>query len=341
MAGILGGMKRPALIVLLLLSWSVLKGAEPPALPKEVTSFGAAVCDGAVYVYGGHMGKAHAYSTETVSGALWRMSLAKQDAWEVLPGNVPVQSPGIAAWKDKIILAGGMQPQNAPGEDQKLKSLDVAAMFDPATKTWTNLPPLPEPRSSHALAVIGDQLYAVGGWPLDVGAPKPAPDAPKSKKWHDTMVVMDLTKPAEGWKTLPQPWTRRALAAAVLNGKLWCIGGMTEDNELSSAVDIYDPATKQWSSAPPVGEKERAMAFGIAVCVTGGRLYASPEGGKVYSIGPEAKAWSECGKLAKSRYFHQLIALDDTHLMAIGGTSKGQPMDDVEIMTVEAAKPKP
>lgn len=332
-------MNRSALVVscLLLSSWSVLLGGDPPPLPKAVTSFGAALCDDAVYVYGGHMGKAHAYSTETVSGALWRMSLTKRDAWEILPGDVPVQSPGIVAWKDKIILAGGMQPQNAPGSDQKLMSLDHVAMFDPKTKTWTKLPPMPEPRSSHALAVIGDQLYAVGGWPLKVGTPKPSPDAPKTKKWHDTMVVLDLTNLEAVWKTLPQPWTRRALAAVVFGGKLWCIGGMTDDNELSSAVDIYDPATRQWSSAPPVGEKDRAMGFGCAACVAGGSLYVSPEGGTIYRTGPDAKVWTECGKLTKSRYFHQLIPMDQTHLMAIGGTSGGTPMDNVEITTVEPA----
>lgn len=329
------------LLPIFLLVSSAFVSAAPPPLPKAVTSFGAAVCDGSVYVYGGHMGKAHTYSTETVSGALWRMPLAKQDAWEVLPGDAAVQSPGVVAWRDKLILAGGMQPQNAPGEDQKLMSLDHAAIFDPATKKWSPLPAMPEPRSSHALAVIGDELYALGGWPLKVGAPKPPPDAPKTKKWHDTMLVLDLTKPQAGWRTLPQPWTRRALAGVVFDGRIWCVGGMTEDNELSSAVDIYDPASQQWTSGPPVGEKDRAMAFGIAVCVAGASLYASPEGGKVYRIDPDSTAWTECGKLAKARYFHQLIPLDDTRLMAIGGTSGGQPMDDVEIVKVEPRKNLP
>jgi hypothetical protein len=51
-------------------------------------------------------------------------------------------------------------------------------------------------------------------------------------------------------------------------------------------------------------------------------------------MGADAKEWVECGKLAKSRYFHQLVALDTTHLMAIGGTAEGRPMADVEIVTV-------
>ena len=323
------------------LTSSGLLSAAPPSLPKAVTSFGAAVCDGSVYVFGGHMGKAHDYSQDTVSGAMWRLSLSKLDAWEALAGGEPLQSPGVTAWKGKVCLAGGMQPRNEPGASSRLLSLYHAALFDPGKNAWEQLPPLPEPRSSHALALIDDKLYAVGGWPLNVGGPEPKPGSPPAKSYHDTMVMLDLASPTPAWKSLPQPWQRRALAAVAFAGKIWCIGGMTEDNELSSVVNIYDPVTKQWSSAPPVGEADRAKAFGCAACVVGSSLFVSPEGGKIYRIGADASKWVECGKLAKSRYFHQLIALDATHLMAIGGTAGGRPMDDVEIVTVEPSPSTP
>jgi len=321
------------------LALSGLLHAAPPPLPKALTSFGAATCDGSVYVYGGHMGKAHDYSKATVSGAMWRLSLSRLDAWEALPGEMPLQSPGVSAWNGKVCLAGGMQPHNEPGTKQRLLALDYAALFDPAKNAWQKLPPLPEPRSSHALAVVGDKLYAVGGWPLDTGGPEPKAGTPSAKGYHDTMVVLDLANPDHGWQSLPQPWKRRALTAVVFAGKVWCIGGMTEDDELSSAVEVYDPVAKQWSTAPPVAETDRVKAFGCAACLAGGNLFVSPEGGRVYRIGADAKGWVECGKLAKSRYFHQLIAVDDSHLMAIGGTAGGTagggPLDDVEIVTVE------
>jgi N-acetylneuraminic acid mutarotase len=328
-----------SVLLAVLLALPGLLPAAPPPLPKALTSFGAAVCDGSVYVYGGHMGKAHDYSKATVSGAMWRLSLNRPDAWEEMPGNVPLQSPGVTAWNGKVCLAGGMQPQNEPGTKGRLLSLDHAALFDPAKNAWQKLPPLPEPRSSHALAVVGDKLYAVGGWPLNTGAPEPKAGSPPAKGYHNTMVVLDLASAAPAWQSLPQPWQRRALTAAVFDGRIWCIGGMTEDNELSSVINVYDPVAKQWSTAPPVAETDRAKAFGCAACVTGGNLFVSPEGGKVYRIGADAKFWVECGKLAKPRYFHQLVALDATHLMAIGGTADGKPMDDVEIVTVEQAPP--
>jgi N-acetylneuraminic acid mutarotase len=329
-------MSRSILLAVLLVQAGLLPAAPPP-LPKALTSFGAATCDGSVYVFGGHMGRAHEYSTATVSGAMWRLSLDRLDVWEALPGGVPLQSPGFAAWKGAVFLAGGMQPQNEPGAKGRLLSLNHAALFDPAKNAWEKLPPLPEPRSSHALAAAGDRLYALGGWPLDSGGPEPKPGAPPAKTYHDTMAVLDLASPVRAWQSLPQPWQRRALTAVTFAGKIWCIGGMTEDNELSSAINVYDPAAKQWSTAPPVAETDRAKAFGCAACVAGDALFVSPEGGRVYRIGADAKAWVECGRLAKPRYFHQLIAMDATHLMAIGGTADGRPLDDVEIVTVQQA----
>jgi streptogramin lyase len=43
----------------------------------------------------------------------------------------------------------------------------ACARFDPATKSWEELPPLPEPRSSHDVVVIDNQVIVVGGWALD------------------------------------------------------------------------------------------------------------------------------------------------------------------------------
>ena len=45
-------------------------GDELPDVPKAITSFGAEVLDGWVYVYGGHTGKAHQYSVDTTLGVL-------------------------------------------------------------------------------------------------------------------------------------------------------------------------------------------------------------------------------------------------------------------------------
>ena len=60
-------MKR-LFLVLLMTSPAAAAAPEFPPLPTPVTSFGAAVSDGFVYVYGGHSGKPHSYSSATTLG---------------------------------------------------------------------------------------------------------------------------------------------------------------------------------------------------------------------------------------------------------------------------------
>ncbi len=54
-------------------------------------------------------------------------------------------------------------PRRAPDE---LHSVRSAARFLPAENRWERLPELPAGRSSHGLAIVGDQLVVAGGWEL-------------------------------------------------------------------------------------------------------------------------------------------------------------------------------
>lgn len=58
----------------------------PPPVPQEISSFGACVSDGYVYVYGGHTGASHEHSRDNLSADFLRYPLSKPDAaWEKLP----------------------------------------------------------------------------------------------------------------------------------------------------------------------------------------------------------------------------------------------------------------
>ena len=58
-----------------------------PALPYAVSSLGAVECDGYLYVYGGHAGKTHTYSTKDVLGTFHRLKLDGGAKWEELPAG--------------------------------------------------------------------------------------------------------------------------------------------------------------------------------------------------------------------------------------------------------------
>lgn len=323
------------------LAWTpLLPAGEIPPLPDAVTSFGAAISGTKLYAYGGHLAESHSWSLDTTSGKLRAYDLAQTGPWQELPPGPRVQSPGIAAHSGKVYLIGGMQPQNAKGEEAVLKALDHAMVYDPATNQWADLPKLPEPRSSHDVAVWDSKLYVVGGWPLNTGSDKPnqkPDDRAKVRGFHNTMLVMDLAHPDKGWTSLPQPFERRALAVVANAGKIYAIGGMDAANKVSAAVDVYDIATQKWSTIQDLPAEGKVKAFATAACSLDGRVIASPRGGKIFAL-TESNVWTEVAKLSKSRFFHQLEPWQGT-VIALGGTTGDEPVSTVEVVTIPTAKP--
>src|SRR5262249_47107205 len=139
----------------------MLAAAEAPKfdpLPHKVSSLGACFSDGYVYVYGGHTGVTHTYSTETTTGKFFRAKLGG-GKWEELTAGPAAQGLALVAHKGKIYRIGGMQPRNKPKEKPDARSLTDFAVYDPKTEKWADLTALPEGRSSHDAVVVGDKLY--------------------------------------------------------------------------------------------------------------------------------------------------------------------------------------
>ena len=77
------------------------------------------------------------------------------------------------------------------------------------------------------------------------------------------------------WTTLeaPQSVSRRGLAAVILAGEFWLIGGANQ-GEASASVDIYDPATQTWREGPSLPEPRAGHAAAVVdgvIHVFGGR----------------------------------------------------------------------
>ncbi len=202
-------------------------------LPEATASFGAVVSGEWLYIYGGHIAPTHDYWTGAVSGMFQCLHLTGDSVWEELPGGPAAQGLNLASYNGKIYRVGGMQPRNQNGDPADLHSIDHVARFDPAKMKWESLPPLHAPRSSHDVAVIGDELYVVGGWDLTGKV--------NDVEWTRDMMVMDLSAQNPTWTSLPQPFERRALTAAAFDGKLYVIGGMNSKDVVERTVNIYDP----------------------------------------------------------------------------------------------------
>lgn len=297
--------------------------ARVATLPEATSSFGAAASDGWLYVYGGHVVPTHSYSTEAVSGRFNRLRLADGKSWERLPDGPPLQGMNLAAHGGKIYRVGGMQPQNKPGEPQDIRSVDDVARFDPATGKWEALPPLPVPRSSHDVVVVGNTLVVVGGWTLK---------GKEKTEWPDSMELLDLSARTLAWTRVPQPFKRRALIAAAVGGKVHAIGGFDEKSQVVRGSMVYDVASRTWASGPdlPGGAMN---GFGPAATVINGSLFVSVDDGGLYRLTTPAQTWTKVGQ-ATPRIVHRLVA-DGSRVLILGGARSGKNSDLVEAIDVD------
>lgn len=279
-----------------------------PALPKGITSFGAAVVGDWLYVYGGHFGGAHSYSDAEQSDEFRRLNLAQPAEWESLPGGPKLTGLTMVAHGGKLYRIGGFSALNKEGEDDKLVSQSDVARFDPDTKQWESLPSLPAGRSSLDAAVVGDTLYVVGGWNLQPG---------EDGQWHDAALKMDLAAPTLEWKPIANPpFHRRALTAASWDGKLYVLGGMQEQGGTTTKVAVYDPAKDEWSEGPRfLGAG--MDGFGASAFATDDRLAVTTMSGSIQELSADGQ-WTYAGQLAQPRFFHRMLPWHN-ELVIVGG----------------------
>jgi hypothetical protein len=304
--------------------------SDVPQFPRPVTSFGAALHQGAVYAFGGYFGVPHAYSREGQSGELVRFD-PRTGGFQSLWHGEGVQGAQLVATEQGVVRVGGMRASNARGETEQLRSLDEVTRWNEREQRWDALAPLAQGRSSHAAVVLAGKLYVIGGWTLS--------GARAAGEFAERVLVLDLA--TNVYHELPQPFRIRAHAAAVLEGKIVVIGGIDESGHMTRAVHVLDPKSGSWSSAADYPED----AFGIAATSSGSALFASGRDGIVRRLGQLSGTFEPCAALAFPRFFHQLVALDGERVVALGGISgmhRGARIAHVEVLGVsgESAAPR-
>lgn len=305
---------------------SAAAGAGSPAeviarMPEASASFGAAAADGWLYVYGGHTAPTHVYHKDSVSGRFHRMRMQGEPSWEALASGPGLQGMNLVAHEGRIYRVGGMRPVNEKGKAPDHQSVTEVARFSPQSGQWEQLPALPEPLSSHDVAVVGSTLYVVGGWNL----------SGKSQTWSTQMLTLDLNNPDVGWKSHTQPFKRRALMAASFQGKVWVVGGIADNGKVSRSVDIFDPQSGQWSEGPALPEGQN-LGFSPAVGVHAGKLVVAVADGRVLRLAAGGDAWETVGEVTP-RVAHRLVS-DGERVLVLGGAAKGKNLDLVEMVVV-------
>ena len=320
-------MIRASFAALFLIASAAVAADKPelsyPALPKAISSFGATELDGFIYVYGGHSGTTHTYSSETTLGTFLRLPLDGAKKWEELPGGTGLQGLNLAAVGGKVYRVGGMQARNKPGEKGDSHSVREVEAYDPKTNKWTSVIPLPSGRSSHDVAAVGSKLIVVGGWEMRGPNEKPV--------WHDTALILDTAAKDPKWEAIPQPFKRRALTASALGTKVYVMGGFTEASESTRAVSILDVATGKWSEGPEIPGTDK-VGFSPASTVAGGKLILNTMDKSVYVLNEKGTAWDKVGTTMESRFVHRLVPAGKEATIAIAGAGPSGAHANLEVV---------
>ena len=201
-------------------------------LVEPNSEMAVAYLDGKIYVVGGYPSTRESVDTVQVYDVA-------ADKWELTtPYPTTINHASAVALDGLLYVIGGQT--NAGGRRERSRYTDAVHAYDPKTRQWTPRAPMPTKRSAMAHDIIDGKLYVAGGRP---------------PRGHDFAVY---DPKADKWTTLPAlPTQRNHMAAAAIDGKLYVVGGRFGGgfrSEITAALEVYDPATNQWTTRRPMSE---------------------------------------------------------------------------------------
>ena len=114
-------------------------------------------------------------------------------------------------------------------------TLDTVTVYDPQADSWQQVASMPQGRTAHAAAAMGDKIYVTGG--------ESQMNSVNSAYVYDSKV--------NAWTQLASMGVRRRLhASAAVGSKLYVFGGRSNAAETLNSVEIYHPASDRWGQGP-------------------------------------------------------------------------------------------
>lgn len=228
---------------------------------------------------------------------------------------------GLPAFRPRLSCATGLMM--AGGLDDGWRCLRTVELYDPQKDCWTAGPLMPAPCSFAAAAMLGGHTYVVEG----------AAHAPS---------VLAFDRQQRSWTHCHALATPRVnMAVCALEEHLYVLGGRAgigKGAAVLQEVEIFDPATNTWRTAPPMASPRTSLA-GAAL---GGRLYAV--GGQdnrsthatFECFEPGAGRWVQLGCSMQHPRKYLGVASAGGRLIAVGGMTGTR----MRLPTAEAFDPR-
>jgi N-acetylneuraminic acid mutarotase len=267
--------------------WTALRPA-----PLERTEVAAARIGRSIYVVGGFE-RASGLTTAAVE----RYDI-RRNRWSRVPAMpLALNHPTAVAYRGDVYVHGGYE-----GASDLTQPTGALLRYDPDRRRWRRLPSSPTPRAAHAVAVIGDRLYAAGG----------ANDSGSLR----SLEVYDFKR--RRWSRGPDftfgP-ARNHTTGVAAGGRFYVIAGRDASN--FTAAERYNPRRRRWEDVPdlrmPRGgiasarlRDGRIVVFGGENLVPGGTTIREVE-----LFNPRSRRWRSLPPMRTPRH-------------GLGGVARGQ-----------------
>lgn len=196
-------------------------------------------------------------------------SALTENTWiDLTPMNTSRSYLGAVTLDGRIYAIGGSDEVatggniNFPASNFTGDVIGINEVYDHAMNKWTSLAPMPTPRMGFAIAIYQGKIYCIGGdtHPIYTGW-----------DWRGVTGINEVYDiSTDTWQTVTSmPYPVTDFQANVVDGKIYCIGGIDTNGDGSKTNQVYDPATDTWTEKAPLP----TSTFGYASAVLGEKIY--------------------------------------------------------------------
>lgn len=192
---------------------------------------------------------------------------------------------------------------------------------------WRQGPPLTRDLMGHHAEELDGTIYLFGGQVVPH----------RAGTTRDRAYALSLG--ADSWRELaPMPTPRVFFGTAVVDSKIYAIGGAVVGGERQPGIDtveIYDPATDSWSFSAPLTvprADHAAVAVNGKIYVVGGTRSVGIDAlGTVEMFDPALGIWTRRRDMPTQRLHHTAVAHNGKIYVFGGSPEWPVPMSSVEI----------
>jgi non-specific serine/threonine protein kinase len=212
-----------------------------------------------------------------------------------------------------IYVMGGFDPSRATSA--------ATERYDIERDRWRRVADMPKPLNHAAAVAYRGRVYVLGGYSSRTGLDR------------EVATLYRYDPKRDRWRRLPSaPTARAALAAGVIEGRLYAAGGAAGGRALTT-LEIYDFARRRWRRGPDMATAREHLAG----AVSNGRFYAlaGRSAGTNFDVveayDPRARRWRKVPAMRKARGGIGAATVRGGRIVVAGGEESAGTIREVEL----------